>query len=1281
MLPAEGLAFAAWEIAHATVQTGAPAAASQGSPSAGGGEGGTSTSSGGGAPREVAVVACAAFGAVAAARHAGLSFVLAICDEPLARGRHYFEVCAPGAALGGGTAPLRLLSASAAAATRALEAADCDPEVGKERRSHLADQVGCGQGPGNSCPALVPLPSHPTHPLPGQARCGSILVSLTGEMRYASDTAAASRALFGPAAASTVRVGVEVNLDASTLTSYVEGVATSKLLLGLRGPLYVAAACTAEAVTPAEVPPPPQALGLSGDLLVTLMRRAAPPSPPAPSSPSPSAGGVASAFVSCGRGDTAAGAAVHVLGSRPACSLERETLDAAWKESALAQRLALPPAQPPSLEDALGEPPSFSGVPFSAASPLYLLLPHVPSEGVSEAASTFATRTDVPRTVFGRPATFLVVKPWATPPSRMAMRLGVTEVVPAGAAAAAAEQERVALGFFECSPDFLDMDTNTVLGLRLVRADGFATALCLYSCHDVVGGGMPRQGPLIQGPQAASACSAPHACEPHAVAGSWELLGTQTVADNPAGLSWFVQLQVEPGAAHAHAALVHAIAPPERLPAPPVQPARATPAATPVRAAAAPLIPAIAMPPAAPRLLVATPPRRLGCWLAASLLEIVSARCVAWLALLPARHAAGARVPLGPQPSPGVIEACLQILKGAADGTRQWEELRLGALRVLDTCVRVLLGADAPIAAFAGAARALPAALHDGVWRALRDEHASSALRDAALNAMLAWMQLALQCRTVDPTFDSKPYLQHKLELLEPGRWDIVQKLSNISLIEGEEALTPLERLAATTLPERLAADWVSSADNNSRLKLQRLLEQAATDGGRQQRSLVVLLHAVQVQLLLAAASTEGTTDGAEVRRAAGRYAQLLLPLAARILNGKGGSGTLQGPFVSLLLVPWLEAAPELCEEVKVPMLQLLCQMHRVVQEMRCFDGGGGAAGDGSPGSAPGLLLRYQVHLQLGEASAMRTLQLPRAARFTLECVASEENTPGATPPVEGFLEVFALDTHTREPKEQQRDVATSKRVPLAGAAAWLVADGKPFTLVTPDHAPETLFSEDPQRLAVWPAHLALDGVGEALRLSWTPARKEGGASCAPRHIVVSATAPLPPPPPNAARAVGALRDALGAALMPLLASTLVAATLDPQGSSGDALGLRAVVRQLVAGSAVAEPAVDWRSMLELHRLLLARVSTTRFNPPACHLGRPLTWPLRARCARRTVWPTRLRFWPRSCRCYCSPSTAPTCAGGNRAPRRRPWLLSFRCVLWSRPTCRTWPPTLECSPR
>ena len=155
-------------------------------------------------------------------------------------------------------------------------------------------------------------------------------------------------------------------------------------------------------------------------------------------------------------------------------------------------------AQPPSLEDALGEPPSFSGVPFSAASPLHLFLPHVPSEGVSEVASAFATRTDVARTVFGRPATFLVVKPWPPPPSRMAMRLGVTEAMPAGAAAA--EEERVALGFFECSPDFLDMDTNTVLGLRLVRADGFATVLCLYSCHDVVGGGMPRQGPLNPGP-------------------------------------------------------------------------------------------------------------------------------------------------------------------------------------------------------------------------------------------------------------------------------------------------------------------------------------------------------------------------------------------------------------------------------------------------------------------------------------------------------------------------------------------------------------------------------------------------------------------------------------------------------------------------------------------------------------------------------------------------------------------------------------------------------------
>ena len=681
-----------------------------------------------------------------------------------------------------------------------------------------------------------------------------------------------------------------------------------------------------------------------------------------------------------------------------------------------------------------------------------------------------------------------------------------------------------------------------------------------------------------------------------------------------------MQLQVEPGAAHAHAALVHAIAPPERLPAPPVQPARATPAATPVRAAAAPLIPAISVPPAASQLPVAAPPRRLGRGLAASLLEMVSARCVAWLALLPARHAAGARVPLGPQPSPGAIEACLQILKGAADGTRQWEELRLGALRVLDTCVRVLLGADAPIAAFAGAARALPAALHDGVWRALRDERASGALRDAALNAMLAWMQLALQCRTADPSFDSKPHLQHKLELLEPGRWDIVKKFSDISLIEGEEALSPLERLATTTLPERLAADWVSSADNNTRLKLQRLLEQAAIDGGRQQRSLVVLLHAVQVQLLLAAASTEKTTDGAEVRRAAGRYAQLLLPLAASILSGTGGSSTLQDPFISLLLMPWLEAAPELCEEVKEPMLLLLCQMHRVVQEMRCFDGGGGADGDWSPGSAPGLLLRYRVHLQLGEVSAMRTLRLPRAARFALECVASEENTPGATPPVEGLLEVFALDTHTGEPKEQQSDVVTSKRVPLAGAAAWLVADGKPFTLVTPDHssnpgrrnpyAASAAFGANgsAQRLAAWPAHLALDGVGEALRLSWTPARKEGGASCAPRHIVVSATAPLPLPPPDAARAAGALRDALRAALMRLLASML-AATLDPQGSGGDALDLRAIVRQLVAGSAAAEAAVDWKSMLELHRLLLARVSTTRFNPPACHLGRPLTCP------------------------------------------------------------------------
>lgn len=256
----------------------------------------------------------------------------------------------------------------------------------------------------------------------------------------------------------------------------------------------------------------------------------------------------------------------------------------------------------------------------------------------------------------------------------------------------------------------------------------------------------------------------------------------------------------------------------------------------------------------------------------------------------------------------------------------------------------------------------------------------------------------------------------------------------------------------------------------------------------------------------------------------------------------------------------------------------------------------------------------------------MRTLRLPRAARFALECVTSEENTPGATPPVEGFLEVFALDTHTWEPKEQQSDVATSKRVPLAGAAAWLVADGKPFTLVTPDHAPETDCPLGPfggkrlaataavgdkrsaQRLAAWPAHLALDGVGEALRLSWTPARKEGGASCAPRHIVVSATAPLPLPPPDAARAAGALRDALRAALMRLLASML-AATLDPQGSGSDALGLRAIVRQLIAGSAASEAAVDWKSMLELHRLLLARVSTTRFNLPACHLGRSLTCP------------------------------------------------------------------------
>ncbi len=1176
-----------------------------------------------------------------------------------------------------------------------------------------------------------------------------------------------------------MRVGVEMDLGASTLASYVDGVAVSKALLGLQGPLYVAAACApAEAPSPSEGAATQQPLGLRADLLLTLTRHAAPPAPPAAPSDSAGGGSVASAFASCGPGGAArAGAAVHVLGG-DSSTTALEGLDLAWKASALARRLAPPPAQPPSLRSALGEAPfSFSGVPFTAASPLHLLLPHVPSEGASEAASAFATRVDVPRDAsLGRPPTFLAVKPWglfpaggASPPLRMAMRLGVTEAVPAGAAAAAVEEERVALGFFECTPDFLDVNPSTVLGLRLVRSDGFATALCLYSCNDVAGGGAPRRRPLSPRP---AGCHAPHLPPSHVRAsscvgaGPWELLGTQTVADNPAGLSWFVELQIEHGAAHPHAALVHAISPPERLPAPPAQPARATPA-PPARAAAgagaaaaAPLLPATSKPPAAYHAAAASP-RRLGRALAASLLEIVAARCAAWLVLPPEQHTAGARLPLGPQPSPGAMEACLHILNGAADGTAQGEELRLGAMRVLDACARVLLRADAPAAAFEGAARALPAALRDGVWRALRDERAGAELRGMALDALLTWMQLSLE--------ELRSPAAPLLSLFEPrARWHIVDQLSNIALVEGEQALSPLERLAATTLPERLAADWVASADDNIHLELQRLLEQAAGGGG-ERRGLVALLHAVQAQLLLAAAGAVEGPDGAEVRRAVGRYAQMLLPLAARTLGGDGGSGTLQDPFVSLLLLPWLEAAPELCEEVKVPVLQLLCQMHRVVQEMRApSDGGCGAEAHRSPVPAAGLLLRYRVHLQLGDARATRTLRLPRAAHFTFECVAPEDGTPGATPPVEGLLEakavkaaggagagktgaadgplvnddgapvnlgqpgkewrgqnggelyfcgrrlgrqaipgsdgqcgpthgpqcssckrfqdafqsgevlndegarvwlsrhmllvsarvfdheflyccrrpnpppapfgetcqgsidrdlqcgsckrlqglsgsleVFDVGTQAWVPKERQAsqrlskvessDGVEAKTGVVAGASSWLVADGKALALVTPDGMPPAHPTD--RRQAAWPAHLALDGVAEALKLSWNPAHKPGGGDApprAPRRVVVSAAAPLPSPPPDAASAAGALRDALGAALMRLLASTLEAATLSPQGGGGGggAVDLRAVVRQLAAGSAAGSAAADWKSLLELHRLVLARVCAARLESP-----------------------------------------------------------------------------------
>ena len=135
MLPADGLAFAAYE------QIGDPAAASQGSAAAEDGEG-PGTSSGGGTPREEAAVARVAFGAVAAARRGEPSCVVAVCDEPLAYGKHYFEVRAPRAALGASAgAPLRLLSACGAAATRALEAARGDSEADRERRLRLAEQA------------------------------------------------------------------------------------------------------------------------------------------------------------------------------------------------------------------------------------------------------------------------------------------------------------------------------------------------------------------------------------------------------------------------------------------------------------------------------------------------------------------------------------------------------------------------------------------------------------------------------------------------------------------------------------------------------------------------------------------------------------------------------------------------------------------------------------------------------------------------------------------------------------------------------------------------------------------------------------------------------------------------------------------------------------------------------------------------------------------------------------------------------------------------------------